>query len=53
VIIDRITFKDNQAWIVIRSPDGTYLGTWHAMNSAFVEALRKEMPKVINFEGVD
>lgn len=49
MIIDKITFKDNQAWIVIRSENGDYLGTWHTTNSNFVEALRKENPKFIKF----
>jgi hypothetical protein len=52
MIIDKITFKDNQAWIVIKTKEGEYLGTWHVVNPAFVEAIRKEMPKVINFKEV-
>lgn len=47
--IDKITFKNHQAWIVIKSGDGEYLGTWHCVNTDFVKALQKEMPKEIVF----
>jgi hypothetical protein len=49
--IDKITFKNNQAWIVIKSEDGEYLGTWHCVSPNFVKALQQEMPKGIIFQG--
>ena len=48
--IDKITFKNGQAWIVIKSEDNEYLGTWHIVNPELVETLQKEMPKRIKFE---
>lgn len=45
--IDKITFKENQAWLVIRSKDNVYLGTWHTTDPEFVNALRKENPTEI------
>ena len=45
--IDKITFKESQAWIVIKSDDGDYLGTWHSANPEFVNAIRKENPTII------
>jgi len=45
--IDKITFKNAQAWIVVKSKDGEYIGTWHIVNEDFVEALRNEMPNKI------
>ena len=48
--IDKITFKNEHAWIVIKFEDGDYLGTWHVVNRDFVESIRKEMPKSISFE---
>ena len=51
--IDKITFKNNQAWIVIKSEEGEYLGTWHVVNPNFVIALQKEMPKKLKFTEED
>ncbi len=48
--IDKVTFKNKQAWLVIRDENGEYFGTWHIVNLAFVEALRKEMPTKLKFE---
>jgi len=48
--IDKITFKNNQAWLSIRSKEGDYLGTWHIVNLELVETLKKETPKEIRFE---
>ncbi len=48
--IDKITFKNNQVWIVIKSVTGTYLGTWHIVNPEFVEYIRQKNPKEIHFE---
>ena len=45
--IDKITLKENKAWIAICSDDGEYLGTWHVVNPKFVEVLRNEYPKSI------
>ncbi len=39
--IDKISFKNDQAWIVIKSENGSYLGTWHVVDKALVENLRK------------
>jgi len=48
--IDKITFKNEQAWVVIRSEEDEYLGTWHIVHRPFVKALREEMPEKIKFE---
>lgn len=48
--IDKITFKNNQAWVVIKSHDDDYLGTWHVVDTAFVEYIRKINPKDIFFD---
>lgn len=48
--IDKITFKDNKAWIVVRAKNGEYLGTWSTVHKEFVEALRTENPKEIYFK---
>ncbi len=45
--IDKITFKNSQAWIVVESDNDEYLGTWHVANSEFVKALQKELPNKI------
>ncbi len=48
--IDKITFKNGQAWVVIRSEfDGEYLGTWHVVSRDMVKLLREEMPTEIDF----
>jgi len=47
--IDKITFKDNQAWVTIRNHNNDYLGTWHIVNPDFVEYIRETMPKEILF----
>ena len=47
--IDKITFKNEQAWVVIRSNNDEYLGTWHVVNGDFVKLLMKEMPKYLFF----
>lgn len=48
--IKKITFANEQAWIVIESEDGEYIGTWHCIHPKFVELLRKEMPEGIEFK---
>lgn len=45
--IDKITFKNQYAWLAIYSKDREYLGTWHVINSELVEVLRNEHPKNI------
>ena len=45
--IDKVTFKNNQAWLVVTSDDGNYLGTWHIVDIKFVEELQKEIPNKI------
>ena len=47
--IDKITFKNKQAWVVIRSDNNKYLGTWHIVDTDFVKSLMKEMPQFIFF----
>ncbi len=42
--IDKISFKNNQAWIVVKGDDGTYLGTWHVVDPALVKKIREHMP---------
>ncbi len=49
--IDKITFKNDQAWLVIRDDDGNYLGTWHIVNSIMVNVIRDTMPTDIEFKG--
>ena len=48
--IDKITFKNNQAWLVITSDDGNYLGTWHIVDINFVEVIKKLMPTEISIK---
>lgn len=48
--VDKITFKNNQAWITVRADDGIYLGVWHVTNPAFVNAIRESDPKEIVLE---
>lgn len=48
--VDKITFKENQAWITIRSEEGEYLGVWHTSNPELVKAIRDKMPKKITLE---
>jgi hypothetical protein len=48
--IDKVTFKNNQAWVVIKSEKGEYLGTWHITHPEFVKELQKEIPKNLKFE---
>ena len=44
--IDKITFKNNQAWVVLRSEkNDEYLGTWHVNNKEFVNLLQVSLPK--------
>ena len=49
--IDKITFKNNEAWIVLRSDDGEnrYLGTWHTQDEALVKWLREKNPLKLEF----
>lgn len=49
--IDKITFKNSQAWAVITSDniEKTYIGTWHIVDPETVELLRKDMPEEIFF----
>ena len=48
--IDKITFKNNQALVVIRDNSGLYLGTWHVVDSNFVEYIRKINPEEMYFD---
>jgi len=50
MIIDKITFKNNQCWVVVNGYDGTYLGTWHIVSPEFVEYIRKINPKELYFD---
>ena len=43
--IDKITFKNNTAWLAICSENGEYLGTWHVINPEFVGVLQSQYPK--------
>lgn len=49
--IDKITFKNNQAWVVVKNDnyEGKYIGTWHIIDFETVELLRKDMPTEIFF----
>lgn len=48
--IDKITFKNDQAWVVLKDYDGNYLGTWHVVDFDFVNYIRKINPKEMFFE---
>jgi len=48
--IDKITFKNNQAWVVIKDNAGLYLGTWHVVDPSFVEYIRKINPEEMFFD---
>ncbi len=48
--IDKITFKNEQAWMTIKSEEGEYIGTWHIVNIDFVKTLRDNMPDKIILE---
>ena len=49
--IDKITFRNRQAWVVIRSEfDDEYLGTWHVVSPSIVKLLQEEMPTGIDFK---
>jgi hypothetical protein len=45
--IDKITLKNDQAWLAIKSEDDEYLGTWHVVHPGLVRAIQKENPKKI------
>jgi hypothetical protein len=45
--INKITFRNNCAWLAIYSKSGEYLGTWHVVNIEFVDVLRNENPNTI------
>ena len=51
--IDKITFKNGQAWVVVKEDEfnGKYIGTWHITNIETVELLREDMPEEIFFRG--
>lgn len=42
--IDRLSFRNGQAWIAVYSELGEYLGTWHVVFPEFIRALQAEMP---------
>lgn len=46
--IDKITFKNNQAWVTIYK-DGVYLGTWHIIEPSLVDWLRQNNPGKLRF----
>ncbi len=48
--IDKITFKNNQAWVVLKDNDGNYLGTWHVVNIDFVNYIREINPEEMFFD---
>ncbi len=48
--IDKITFKNEQAWVVIRDHVNEYLGTWHVIQKEAVDYLRQFNPKELHFE---
>ena len=45
--IDKISIRNNQAWLAIKSEDDEHLGTWHVINPGFVRAIQNEIPKRI------
>lgn len=45
--IDKITFKNGQAWVVVRSEDDNYIGTWHIVDCELAKQLQKELPNKI------
>ena len=48
--IDKISFKNHQAWLAIYSKDRQYLGTWHVTNPEFVEVLRNKHPRQLKLQ---
>ena len=48
--ISKISFRNGQAWLAIRSKKGEHIGTWHITHPEFVKALRKENPEKIFLE---
>ena len=45
--IDKITLKNNQAWVTFKSKEGEYMGTLHLVEDKFVE----EVKDVLEREG--
>ena len=45
--IEKLTFRNNKAWIAICSEDGEYLGTWSVVNPEFVGVLQNQHPENI------
>lgn len=48
--IDKITFKNNQCWVVLKDNDGNYLGTWHVIEPNFVKYIRNINPEEMFFD---
>ena len=43
--IDKVTFKNNQAWLAIRNDDGEYIGTFHVVNPELVKLIKLDLPE--------
>jgi len=48
--IDKITFKNNQAWVVVKDNAGLYLGTWHVVDQSFCQYIRQINPEEMFFD---
>jgi len=46
--IRKITFSNNQAWIVLEDDGKNYCGTWHCKDKRVVDYLRLEDPEFID-----
>lgn len=38
--IDKITLKNNQAWVTFKSKEGEYMGTLHLVEDKFVQEVK-------------
>ena len=41
--IDKITLKNNQAWITFKSNEDEYMGTLHLVSDEFVDEVKQKM----------
>ncbi len=41
--IDKLTLKNNQAWITFKSKDGEYMGTLHLVSDKFVDEVKRTL----------
>ena len=41
--IDKITLKNEQAWITFTSKDGNYMGTLHLIDENFIDEVKENL----------